>query len=45
MYPALNINKGFEWGMLEILTSKNGYTNLANANLKKWDVSAHWRIM
>ena len=29
MYPAFKINEDFEWGMLETLTSKNGYTNLA----------------
>ena len=45
MYPAFKINKDFEWGMLETLTLKNGYTNLAKYELKKWGVSAHWRIM
>ena len=35
MYPAFKINKDFEWGMLETLTSKNGYTNLAKCELKK----------
>ena len=35
MYPALKINKDFEWGMLETLTSKNGYTNLAECELKQ----------
>ena len=36
MYPAFKINKDFEFGMLETLTSKNGYTNLAKCKLKKW---------
>ena len=35
MYPVFKINKNFEWGMLETLTSKNGYTNLAKRELKK----------
>ena len=35
MYPAFKINKDFEWGMLETLTSKNGYTNLAKCEFKK----------
>ena len=35
MYPAFKINKDFEWGMLQTLTSKNGYTNLAKCELKK----------
>ena len=35
MYPALKINKDFEWGMLETLTKKNGYTNLAECELKQ----------
>ena len=35
MYSAFKINKDFEWGMLETLTSKNGYTNLAKCKLKK----------
>ena len=35
MYPAFKINKDFEWGMLETLTSKNGYTNLAKCELKQ----------
>ena len=35
MYPAFKINKDFEWGILETLTSKNGYTNLAKCELKK----------
>ena len=35
MYPAFKINKDFEWGMLETLASKNGYTNLAKCELKK----------
>ena len=35
MYPAFKINKDFGCGMLEILTSKNGYTNLAKCELKK----------
>ena len=34
MPPAFKINKDFEWGMLETLTSKNGYTNLAKCELK-----------
>ena len=34
MYPVFKINKDFEWGMLETLTSKNGYTNLAKCELK-----------
>ena len=38
MYPAFKINKDFEWGMLETLTSKNGYTNLAKCELKKNEV-------
>ena len=39
MYPTFKINKGFEWGMLETLTSKIGYTNLAKWELKKNEVS------
>ena len=35
MYPAFKINKDFEWDMLETMTSKNGYTNLAKRELKK----------
>ena len=35
MYPVFKINKDFEWGMLETLTSKNGYTNLAKCELQK----------
>ena len=35
MYPAFKNNKDFEWGMLETLTSKNGYTNLAKCELKE----------
>ena len=35
MYPALKINKDFEWRMLETLTEKNGYTNLAECELKQ----------
>ena len=38
MYSAFKINKDFEWGMLETLTSKNGYTNLAKCELKKNDI-------
>ena len=34
MYPAFKINKDFELGVLETLTSKNGYTNLAKCELK-----------
>ena len=34
-YPAFKINKNFELGMLETLTSKNGYKNLAKCELKK----------
>ena len=46
MYPAFKINKDSDWGMLETLTSKNTYTNLAKCELKKKrGVSAHWRIM
>ena len=41
MYPAFKINKDFEWGMLETLTSKNGYTNLAKCELKKNDITAY----
>ena len=36
MYPVLKINKDFERGMLETLTLKNGYTNLAECELKNW---------
>ena len=35
----IKINKDFEWGMLETLTSKNGYTDLAKCELKKNEVS------
>ena len=45
MYPAFKINKDFEWYMLETLTSKNGYTNLAEWELKKWGVSAHYVML
>ena len=41
MYPAFKINKDFELGMLETLTSKNGYTNLAKCELKKNDITAY----
>ena len=41
MYPAFKFNKDFEWGMLETLTSKNGYTNLAKCELKKNDITAY----
>ena len=45
MHPAFKINKEFEWGMLETLTSKKAAQIWQNAKLKQWGVSAHWRIM
>ena len=36
MNPTFKINKDFEWGMFESLTSKtDDYTNLAKCELKK----------
>ena len=36
MYPAFKIDKDFEWGMLETLTSKMATQIWQNANLNKW---------
>ena len=44
MYTAFKINKDFEWGMLETLTAKNGYKNLAKCELKKNDITAYLTI-
>ena len=35
MYPGFKIDKGFEWGMLETLTSKMATQIWQNANLNK----------
>ena len=43
MYPALKINKDFEWGILELWPQKRATQIWQNANLKQNEM--HWRII